>query len=426
MPKKKKENIKLILKFFDENIIETLSISKIDDLLKLSPVAFNFLEKKDAEYIEEIFNFKEINDLLTLDPKNPFEDLSNMDKLKGERILENEPDFKEKLKKTISITQLIDRMNDKAISVEGAEQKVLIVGLSNAGKTAIISKFGGDVGLSDLVHLEPTVFVDRQEIITNDIKIVLWDVGGQQRYIEDYLAEPEKYFLNVDLIIYVLDIQDSNNYERSLDYLNKIIEILEMFKESPYILIFLHKFDPDIQEEPAVLLNIELVKSKVESILNEKDLDYNINLSSIYSALSKEPKFSKALKSMMKENEFLTDPSSLKLSEMGQIVEKTLNSVINLSEKMMKYYGELDDRITKLNNTVGELQKRGPVAAPAMKGTLPSASSPPPLKPPPSLTPPAQSGVKTNPAQSRGGSPLSLRGAIMGELKELFAKKKSI
>ena len=110
-------------------------------------------------------------------------------------------------------------------------------------------KFGGEIGIKDLAKLSPTKGVERQEIITSDLVLLIWDFGGQQEYRDKYLEEPNKYFLKIDLIIYVIDLQDPEKYNESINYFEKIIDILEKLEESPYILIFIHKFiSPDYLE----------------------------------------------------------------------------------------------------------------------------------------------------------------------------------
>jgi len=48
----------------------------------------------------------------------------------------------------------------------------------------------------------------------------LWDFGGQIDHREEYLKEPEKYFFGINLVIYVIDIQDTERYDESIEYFN--------------------------------------------------------------------------------------------------------------------------------------------------------------------------------------------------------------
>jgi len=64
------------------------------------------------------------------------------------------------------------------ISQKRKDQKIIVVGLNNAGKTAILTQFGGRLGIKDLALLKPTRGVNRQEIKTKELNLHLWDFGG--------------------------------------------------------------------------------------------------------------------------------------------------------------------------------------------------------------------------------------------------------
>ncbi|MHA1525548.1 MAG: hypothetical protein ACTSQD_00835 [Promethearchaeota archaeon] len=92
----------------------------------------------------------------------------------------------------------------------------------------------------------------------------------------------------------------------------------------------------------------------------------------------------------------------------------------------------LQTRMNTLSNDIGALKTRG-MTSPVGPSSLPGAPPPPgpgslPGAPPP---PPSPSGPPGGPpggpapGPSRPASPVSLRGAIMGELKSLFAKRKA-
>lgn len=240
----------------------------------------------------------------------------------------------------------------------------------------------------------------------------MWDFGGQEEYRDKYLITPEKFFFGIDLIIYVIDIQDTQRYEESLDYFKKIVDIIKRLEENPYILVFIHKYDPDIRDSEEISLNVEYLKEKITNLLKDKKLDYDIYLSSIFSMISNEPKFSKYIKDIMKETT-LTSSTQTKIDGMGNIVETTLNSVIRLSESIMTQFKELEVRIATLEASKG-------TSAQAQNNLPQPMYSSKPLPPPP---PPPSA---TQKAQEPRPSPASVRSAIIGELKELFSKKKKL
>jgi len=351
MPKEQSEKIKLITKFLDKTQVIG-KLNTIDDIINLPISAFNFLNEADVELISNLFHISTIGQFTILDPSQPFNILYKdaKTKRKFDHILQTDLEIEDKLKKAATISRIIGIIKEESISLLKKEQKVIVVGLGNAGKTTLLRKFGGQIGIKDLAKLSPTKGVDRKEIITSDLLLIIWDFGGQKEYREVYLQEPHKYFLKVDLIIYVIDLQDPQTYEESTNYFEKIIDNIDKLEENPYILIFIHKYDPDIKDDPEVLLNIEVVKDLIKKVFkNRKKFDYDIYLSSIYSLLAREPKFSRYLKETMQKTATLTDH---KVEGMASILEATLNGIIRLSEMMMETSNELDNRLRILEGGV--------------------------------------------------------------------------
>ncbi|MBY8990884.1 MAG: 50S ribosome-binding GTPase [Candidatus Lokiarchaeota archaeon] len=409
MPKQQNERIKLISKFLDKSQVPNFEkLNSIDDIISLPISSFNFLNEADATLISELFQINSIGQLNSLDPIQPFEILyeDKKNKKKIEHLLQTDLEIKDKLIKAVTISNIISKIKEESISYLKKEQKVIVVGLGNAGKTTILKKFGGQIGIKDLARLKPTKGAERQEIVTSDLILIIWDFGGQEEYRDMYLQEPHRYFLNIDLVIYVIDLQTPGNYTESIEYFKNILEILEKLEENPHILIFLHKYDPDLKDDPDVLLNVEFVKSLIKkAFIDRKKFEYEIYLSSIYSILAREPKFSRYLKETMEKTATLSDH---KLEGMSSVLESTLDGIIRLSETVMHQFSEIERRLinienTKLNSNI--IQSQLP---------LPEYSSPS------NLTPPSRS--KTSRSVSRRGSEKA-RGAVLKELKELIEKR---
>jgi len=347
MPKEQSEKIKLITKFLDKTQVIG-KLNTIDDIINLPISAFNFLNEADVELISNLFQISTIGQFIILDPSQPFSILYKdaKTKRKYDHILQTDLEIEDKLKKAVTISRIIGIIKEESISLLKKEQKVIVVGLGNAGKTTLLRKFGGQIGIKDLAKLSPTKGVERKEIITSDLLLIIWDFGGQKEYREVYLREPHKYFLKIDLIIYVIDLQDPKTYVESTNYFEKIIDNIDKLEENPYILIFIHKYDPDLKDDPEVLLNIEVVKDLIKKVFkNRKKFDYDIYLSSIYSLLAREPKFSRYLKETMQKTATLTD---YKVEGMASILEATLNGIIRLSEMVMETSNEFENRLRML------------------------------------------------------------------------------
>ncbi|MHA1148742.1 MAG: ADP-ribosylation factor-like protein [Promethearchaeota archaeon] len=414
MSKKFSDKLQTILKFLDTNEIDKSSLKKIKDVLNLPISTLKFLGR-ESQLITELFKIENIGEIAGIDIENPFKKLlhSKATKTKVQQILKNNPNFEEKVKKAITISLIIHRMKKEDIEIKKKEQKIIVLGLSNAGKTAILSKFGGKFGIKSLANLKPTRGLNRQKASTDEMNLAIWDFGGQHDYRDKYLRQPEKYFLGVNLVIFVIDIQSPELYDEAIEYFDSIISCITRLEENPYFLIFLHKYDPDLRSDSEVLLNVELLQDLVKSLFENKGLDYEMYLSSIYSMISREPKFARFLKDFMKDEAFIETSEEDRLEQIGKIVENAMNMMIQMSESMMKQFSALETRIAALEvKKTSGAPSHGPAVVPT-----PLAVSPPP--PPP---PPVAKGPRIPPAAPQGG--MSARAAIVRELQELFAQRR--
>ena len=128
-------------------------------------------------------------------------------------------------------------------------------------------------------------------------------------------------------------------------------------------------------------------------------------------------------------------PMEEKLSAFGDIVEKIMQIVLkipdlvdNSLQDINSKVSNLQNQLTAVNRDISTLKSRsgaGPAGvAPAAPATSGAPGGPPRSPPPPPGAPPG--GPAPGPASGPGrpAQPVSLRGAIMGELKSLFAKRK--
>jgi GTPase SAR1 family protein len=76
-----------------------------------------------------------------------------------------------------------------------------------------------------------------------------WDLGGQDQYRQEYLTTKQEILLQADLVVFVLDVQDRNSYNQALDYYKKVLEIIKSANEHPYIVLCLHKLDPEVYDQ---------------------------------------------------------------------------------------------------------------------------------------------------------------------------------
>lgn len=123
-------------------------------------------------------------------------------------------------------------------------------------------------------------------------------------------------------------------------------------------------------------------------------------------------------------------PMEEKLNAFGEIVEKIMQIVLKIPDLVdhslqgiNSNVSNLQNQINAVNSEISALKSRsGGAPAVSSPGAPPGPPGPPPRNaPPPPGSPP---GPPPGPGPARPASPVSLRGAIMGELKELFSKRR--
>ncbi|MFX1345514.1 MAG: ADP-ribosylation factor-like protein [Promethearchaeota archaeon] len=399
--------INVISKFLDPKSVKIEKLENVDDILKLPIQSYKFIDKEEATIIKNLFEVTKIKEILKLNKDDPFESLTILEesleltenlKEKIGKLKNKYPTLENKLKKTITISTLVNSLTEEKEAIEPQAQKVLVAGLDAAGKTSLLSKFGGRLGISDMIATHPTKGVVRMKFGTSNLNLFIWDLGGQEEYRERYLNNPEQYFVQLDLLIYVVDVQDPERFEESLEYFDKILESLVMLEETPYIIFFIHKYDPDLKGAPKILLNIELLKDNIGELLKNKKYDFELEiyLTSIYSLISHEPQFAKYIKNLMSAGYSLTDPTVRKVEGLGKTLEETLNAVIRLSESISTQLNDIDTRLRAIES-----------------GAFQAAQSGQPLE-------------IASPSLSSRSSGENSRLTVLNELKDLFSKRRSL
>ena len=125
------------------------------------------------------------------------------------------------------------------------EVKLVFGGLDNAGKTSFIVALRQKYNYYETVQsLKPTIEIDYSSFRFLDrYNINIWDMGGQAKYRAMYENNPI-YFDATDFLFYIIDIQDKDRFDNSLQYLKTLLGILETKEYSNEIIVCFHKFDP--------------------------------------------------------------------------------------------------------------------------------------------------------------------------------------
>ena len=110
---------------------------------------------------------------------------------------------------------------------------------------------------------------------------IAWDLAGQHQYRRNYFQREKLVFLNATSLFYIIDVQDPERFNESLNYLRHILNIFYKFHDEPRIIICLHKSDSLLQ------LNRQKFQELKKRIIPHLDLvlenfQYHIHFTSIF------------------------------------------------------------------------------------------------------------------------------------------------
>ncbi|TXT64497.1 MAG: Small Arf-related GTPase [Promethearchaeota archaeon] len=163
--------------------------------------------------------------------------------------------------------------------------KVIVSGLHNAGKTSILTALDKKYDFRDeILELKPTIRVEYKKTSFLGREAIFWDMGGQEKYREMYLSNADIYFSETDLLLYVMDIQDQEKFQASLDYFDSIVSYFKKNDMDIPIIISFHKYDPEVRTYEEINEDILYLREKIK----EEHPSFNIlfQQTSIYDVIS--------------------------------------------------------------------------------------------------------------------------------------------
>lgn len=182
--------------------------------------------------------------------------------------------------------------------------------MDNSGKTSILLVLENKFSL--LTNLSPTKGIERSDYNLLGHPILKWDLGGQAQFRQNYIKDGR--FDSTDLLFYVIDVQDPDRLEESLQYFS---EILGYFRESnqgpPILVICFHKVDPDLTNDAQTQETIQNINTKLQDLI---DFDYLTYQTTIYYNWTLRKAFSKGL---------------LKLSPKSSLLDSIMNEFLDLT-----------------------------------------------------------------------------------------------
>ena len=124
-------------------------------------------------------------------------------------------------------------------------KKIVLMGLSNAGKTCIYERVFEGKKPWELMKSTATKGINYKNYEVGDVsKPMIWDLGGQQQYLDEYHGPLKKsIFQKASVLLYVVDASDVERYENAKIELEWSVNEILTFNNSPIINVFLHKID---------------------------------------------------------------------------------------------------------------------------------------------------------------------------------------
>jgi GTPase SAR1 family protein len=200
-------------------------------------------------------------------------------------------------------------------------KKIILIGLSNAGKTCIYERVFEGKKPWELLHSAATKGISYKEYDISSIsKPMIWDLGGQQQYLDEYHGVLRKnIFRKASILLYVIDVTDTDRFENARKEFEWSANQILSLNPGALLNIFLHKIDlvHDKEEIVAYLKNF-LSKNISQKIIYHSTSIFGQSLFSAWSEIIREisPKttFINSILNTMKTHEGIKDAVLLEKS----------------------------------------------------------------------------------------------------------------
>ena len=306
----------------------TVVINEIDEILSFKPDTLIGIDQVSSEKLAE-HNIKNIEQMADVQ-------------------LDTLPDIKEIpnsiLVKWVKIAQVVVRSIKEQLKTH---KKLLMIGLDNGGKTSILAVLQDRFSI--IKSLLPTRGVKREKLDFFGYPIISWDLGGQVQYREKlYFNRPELFFTEVDLVLYVVDTQDTERFVEAANYFRQVLKALSELNEIPPVLVVLSKSDQDLRVTREWQNNVNAIKTKFTHIINEFE-KFSIDFSdtTIYQKETIMQMFSVALKKVSDTSEIIENI----LEDFTNTIEGKATSLISMDGLIFGSFNTTDTDEALLNNT---------------------------------------------------------------------------
>ncbi len=122
--------------------------------------------------------------------------------------------------------------------------KILLAGLSEAGKTSIKRIFFYKHQTTDVENLPATIDYERKSMSISNTLVTIVDLGGQQVFIKRFLDKISPFiFSSVHILIFVIDVAARSTRNDAIKYFRSCVELLQQYSPNARLFVFLHKND---------------------------------------------------------------------------------------------------------------------------------------------------------------------------------------
>ena len=156
-------------------------------------------------------------------------------------------------------------------------KKIVLMGLSNAGKTCIYERVFEGKKPWELIHQTATKGIAYRDYeIGQMTKPMIWDLGGQQQYLDEYHGPLRKnIFRKASILLYIVDISDYERFDNARIEFEWGVNQILLYNPIAKLNVFLHKSD--------VIHDKDLVVSHIKNVFSENvSHEVNYHLTSIF------------------------------------------------------------------------------------------------------------------------------------------------
>ncbi|MFX1512870.1 MAG: ADP-ribosylation factor-like protein [Promethearchaeota archaeon] len=122
--------------------------------------------------------------------------------------------------------------------------KILLAGLSEAGKTAVKRIFFLKQRTEDVDNISATLNYERLILNIEGTPITIVDLGGQRVFLKRFLGSFSPFIFNgVKAFIFLIDVENKTTRNNALQYYAGCVEKLQMYSPDAQFFVFLHKND---------------------------------------------------------------------------------------------------------------------------------------------------------------------------------------